>query len=170
MVGSMGAGGPAGNGSQAGSAWLTAGSWASVTNPVPSAASYESQLSSIACPGASDCWAAGFWATEGGTQHALLEQYTNKWRLVNTPTVSGAPDVTLSGVACASAADCWTVGTTYTDTVESGPQMLIEHGTSTGWTISTTPASPTAGSSLNSVTCVSATDCWAVGSVILQGT
>src|SRR5207247_800044 len=63
----------------------------------------------------------------------------------------------LFGVTCASAAQCWAVGSFFNG---SSTQALIERWDGTSWAIAISPA---AGIDLLGVTCVSASQCWAVG-------
>ena len=68
----------------------------------------------------------------------------------------------LYGVTCVSASDCWAVGYYYRR--QRRYQTLIEHWDGTSWAIVTSPnTSATQTNILNGVTCVSASDCWAVG-------
>lgn len=63
----------------------------------------------------------------------------------------------LYGVTCASASDCWAVGT---GRGPAGEQALIEQYTGTTWA---SVASPNTPSMLYKVACAGASDCWAVG-------
>src|SRR5207245_1044296 len=68
----------------------------------------------------------------------------------------------LGGVACASASNCWAVGS-YTNNSNVN-QTLTEQWTGTAWSIVTSPnTSITQNNYLNAVTCASASQCWAVG-------
>jgi hypothetical protein len=63
-----------------------------------------------------------------------------------------------------NASDCWAVGSPTGPT--GGATALIEQNTGYGWHIISSPVTPggrTASGVLNGVTCVSASDCWAVG-------
>src|SRR5205085_10551419 len=61
-----------------------------------------------------------------------------------------------------SASGCWAVG--YYQTSDTIFQTLIEHWNGTSWNIVTSPnTTPTRTNVLYGVTCVSASDCWAVG-------
>ena len=130
----------------------------------PSASSSTTQhniLYGIACAGASDCWGVGTYEP-GSTEQTLTERWNGaSWAIVDSPNASGKQRNQLFGVACVSASDCWAVG------VYRGPandQTLIMRWNGVLWTI---VPSPNAGVSkknvLTSVTCVSASDCWAVG-------
>jgi hypothetical protein len=65
-------------------------------------------------------------------------------------------------VACASVNACWAVGSS-----DRGTQTLIEQYTAGRWSTVSSPAPPPGNEeqpvSLNSVTCVTTSDCWAVG-------
>ena len=138
-----------------GSAW-TAGSGATI--PGTSA----SLLWDVTCVTASDCWAVG--VDEPGTQgdpSPLAEQWNGStWSVVPTPDVTGY----LFSVTCVTSTDCWAAGTTTTDDGNSDPlNGFILHWDGTSW--STTPTQPSGQTydQFNSVTCTSASDCWAVG-------
>jgi hypothetical protein len=68
----------------------------------------------------------------------------------------------LLGVTCTSAADCWAVGSRF-DTFGVN-QTLIEHWDGSLWSVVPSPDSSTIqADTLQGVTCMSASDCWAVG-------
>ena len=84
------------------------------------------------------------------------------WSIQQTPNPTGGSDVVLNGVSCASASACTAVG---------GPAQpaatgvtLAEGWNGTTWSIQHTP-NPAGGSNstLNGVSCASATACTAVG-------
>ena len=73
----------------------------------------------------------------------------------------------LRGVTCVSASECWAVGYYLTD---NAAQTLIERWDGTSWTIVSSPNTSTSDyNSLSGVTCVSASDCWAVGYYAITG-
>jgi hypothetical protein len=152
-------------------------SWDVVSAPHAPGAT-DGELNGVACPGADDCWAVGSWdgptldgfftGSGGGgagsvASHTLVEQYAGGgWKVVSSPTPSGSNAVALIAVACASADDCWAVGSNAGASM--GFQALSEQYSGAGWSIVPIPAP--AGSDqtgLQAVTCISATDCWAVG-------
>ncbi len=111
----------------------------------------------ISCA-SSDCWAVGT-----AIEH---ESDGSGWSVVSDRLPSGG---SLNGVACVSGDVCWAVGA-----VDDGnhSQLLIEHGMGGKWAIVRAPAlstAPGASPELSSVTCVSANDCWAVGSAGTEG-
>ena len=87
---------------------------------------------------------------------------SNDWSIVSSPNTSATQSNFLLGVTCGSASECWAVGYYYNDNVIS--QTLIERWDGTSWTIVNSPNTSTADyNSLSGVTCVSASECWAVG-------
>src|SRR5438105_4462155 len=68
---------------------------------------------------------------------------------------------TLTGVTCTSASNCWAVGYFNND---AAVQTLIERWDGSSWTTVSSPnGSASENNYLNGVTCVSASECWAVG-------
>jgi hypothetical protein len=117
-------------------------------------------LDSVACPGVDDCWAVG-----GPANTALIEHYTGQsWSIVPAGITSPTPGpggVFLFGVTCADTSECWAVGSQYPS---FAGQALIEQYAGSGWSAVPTPTpSGPVDSQLDSVTCVSPSDCWAVG-------
>jgi hypothetical protein len=78
------------------------------------------------------------------------------------PAITSATDSdTLTGVACASAGDCWAVGSA----TRAQHAVLIEQCAGSAWVVVPGPTSVFgSGSSLKDVTCFTDTNCWAVGS------
>ncbi len=96
-----------------------------------------------------------------GNQYvAVIEHYDGaSWSPSPVPSPSGA---VFNGVACSSSTDCFAVGTRQTSS--STAHVLVDHWNGKSWTGSSAP-SP-AGSMwavMDSVTCLSATDCLALG-------
>lgn len=135
--------------------------WTIVTTPNTSA-SQANVLSSVSCVSPTDCWAAGK-AFNGTVDQTLLLRWNGaSWAIVNSPNTSPSASNALASVTCLSPAECWAVGS-YTGT--SAQQTLIAHWNGIGWNII---ASPNTGAALDNqltgVTCVSGSECWAVGS------
>lgn len=82
----------------------------------------------------------------------------------STPTVAGASITSLVGVTCVTSSDCWAVGNRFkTSSSHSGP-ALIEHYNGHGWNaVAAAPAQAGTLDQLSGVSCLSATNCWAVG-------
>jgi hypothetical protein len=122
----------------------------------------DSYLSSIACPSASQCWAVGQTASApGGNTYSevrsqLIEQETaGAWRKVTAPAIA-EPQLALTGITCPGSRDCWAVG----GSGSSGP-AIIEHWTGGTWQLVSSPQ--LTGGQLVSVSCASASLCWASG-------
>jgi hypothetical protein len=141
----------------------TGSGWTIVSSPTP-AHGTDAELSGVACAGASDCWAAGSDADASGNSQSLIERNTGRgWTIESSPKPSGGAADDLNGVTCEGATDCWAVGS-YTDSIGNSP-TLAEQSTGDGWSIASSPDPPTStGSALQSVSCVNASECWAVGS------
>lgn len=82
----------------------------------------------------------------------------------STPTVAHAPITALVGITCVTSSDCWAVGNRFkTASSHSGP-ALIEHYDGHGWNaVAAAPAQAGTLDQLSGVSCLSATNCWAVG-------
>ncbi len=138
------------------------------------------QLSGVTCVGADDCWAVG---NAGPVQQnpnflpifpgavgdqGLIEHWDgSSWSVAPSATEPSPNGGFLYGVTCVSSSDCWASGAT-TDTSGMASGLLLQHWNGTGWSdVSSSVPEATTGGILNSVTCVSSNQCWAVGS---QGT
>jgi hypothetical protein len=142
-----------------------ANGWSIVPSPNTSAANYN-YLRSVTCVSASDCWAVGY-SLELNTgiifSQTLIERWDGtSWAITSSPNPSITQNFLL-GVTCVSASDCWAVGY-YLNATGSAYQTLIERWDGTAWAIVTSPnISPAQDNLLINVTCVSASQCWAVG-------
>ncbi len=138
-------------------------------------------LEGITCVGPTNCWAVGDRRSlpEAGTstpnsasstryyiRTAILHFDGHSWNLVASPSVSGLTTVNdLVQMSCASATDCWAVGT-WTKLGSTGLHPLLLHFDGTNWTLS---AVPNLGpprrfyTTLASVVCVSPMGCWMTG-------
>jgi len=123
-----------------------------VPSPVGAA---ENQLNGIACPATNACMAVGtVGPTRGVFSTEALWWNGRTWHLQQTPTL---PEAGLNAVGCASETDCVAVG-------QSNAGALAERWDGDEWAIQATPnPSGSPGSSLNGVTCTSASFCSAVG-------
>ena len=136
-------------------------SWAIVTSPNTSA-TQDNDLYPVTCVSASECWAVGNYYN-GSAYQTLIERWDGtSWAIVTSPNTSATRDNDLYGVMCVSASECWAVGYYYTGNFT--PQTLIERWDGTSWAIVSSPNTSTTQSNfLQAVTCVSASECWAVG-------
>ena len=135
-------------------------SWAIANSPNTDPAQ-NNTLAAVTCASASDCWTVGFY-NNGSVQQSLIERWNGTaWTILTSPNSNAAQNNTLLGVTCVSASDCWAVASYYNGSVQ---QTLIQHWDGNEWTIVTSPNTSTAQSNLlYDVTCVSASDCWAIG-------
>jgi hypothetical protein len=125
-------------------------SWtrASTPNPGGTANGDQNGLVNVVCLSMADCWADG--ASDaprgGGSKNLLLHWDGSQWSLEPLPALKGS----LGGISCPSASDCW---------ILAGSHQALRWNGST-WSVVTLPgkAEPQA------VTCLSASNCWAVGS------
>jgi hypothetical protein len=146
-------------------------SWTIVDSP-NYGVGFNNGLESVTCVSTSDCWGVGYYYAnvpgshgEGGpvTLQTLIEHWDgNAWTIAPSPNTSPSEFNFLFGVTCASASQCWAVGSRYNDIKD---QTLIERWDGTSWTIVSSPnTSATADNDLSSVACPAAGQCWAVGS------
>lgn len=116
------------------------------------------QLDRVTCVSTEDCWAVGGPADRSPLK-TLIEHYTGTTWDISVNTGGGE----LSGVTCVNAEDCWALGNARN---VSGRERLTEHYTRGGWAAddSLDPAAFVVGDALFGMACVSAAECWAVGS------
>lgn len=138
-------------------------SWSIIPSP-NYGTSYNHDLRSVTCSSASDCWAVGSYDNSSGTQ-TLIERWNGiSWSIVpspNYPSPTGDGNY-LVAATCNSTSDCWAVGSYYNG--NGVPQTLIEYWDGQSWSIVPSPNNGATHNELDSVTCTSTTDCWAVGS------
>jgi hypothetical protein len=142
-------------------------SWSSVNSP--SVAGESNVLYDVACTSAANCWAVGEHYTSGGNVSQTLVQHWDgsSWSIVTSPNPDPTRANSLWAVACASASQCWAVGQSGAG---SNTLTLIEYWDGTSWSIVNLPnGNPGVHNFLNDVTCVSASDCWAVGGYHTDG-
>ncbi|MGD1033732.1 MAG: hypothetical protein ABR977_04795 [Candidatus Dormibacteria bacterium] len=144
----------------------SAGAWSVATGAAISGA-VDSEFAGVTCVSASECWAVGNYATVGDLTYPLAEEYTgSSWTLGSPVTPLGSSDTEFWSVSCVSATDCWSVGTS--EVSDFGLyETLIEQYTASGWSVVSSYNPPTSYEAIHwGVTCVSATDCWAVGEYV----
>ena len=132
-----------------------------------------SALADVTCVSTSACWAVGHAAAAGDGVHQTLAMRWDgtAWAIVSSPNGAGAPHSSLSSVTCVAAADCWAVGSSFSldplYLTHTDNRSLIERWDGTSWTI--VGSSNPQDTLLSGVTCVSAAECWAVGSRSVDG-
>ncbi len=133
-------------------------SWSFVDAPISGSA----VLVGDACPAANSCFAVGgqLVGKLGNQYVAVIEHYNGvSWSPSPVPSPSGA---VLNGVACSSSTDCMAVGTRQTSS--STAHVLMDHWDGKSWSGSSAPSpAQSMWSVMNSVTCLSASDCLALG-------
>lgn len=135
-------------------------SWSIVASPNTSPTEFN-ELIGVTCSSANECWAVGYYTKDGVTQ-TLTEKWNGaSWSIVISPNNGTTRTNVLNDVSCSSPNACWGVG--YYNAGGFG-QTLILFWNGAAWSVVSSPNADTARVNvLNSVTCVSANDCWAVG-------
>ncbi len=136
-------------------------SWSDVSGVQPRG-QQASVLYDVTCVTSSDCWGVGGQQTvvEGNDPTVLMEHWNGvAWSVTITPPVGGL----LFSVTCPTATDCWAVGGTLDPGSGDVIGSLAFHWNGSSWTMAAIPASGQNADQLSSVTCINATDCWAVG-------
>ena len=156
------------SGSTAMLVYRSGSSWKAATVPVPSSSASDTQLTTVTCPPAGDCLAAGEYQSSGGRQGMLLTGRGTSWTATRAPLPASAaarPQVILSSVACPTASSCIAVGQ-YTGSSKSAYGLLVT-GQASSWAGYRAPlpadAATRPGAQLLSVACPAAGHCVAVG-------
>jgi hypothetical protein len=138
--------------------------WAIQPTPNPSGAQYN-YLYAVSCPSASACTAAGSYEHPNTILGLTTAERWNgtAWAIQPSPNPSGAAGSELDGVSCPSASACTAVGSSVSS---SSTVPLAERWNGTAWAIQPTPPPHPRGgaqSTLEAVSCTSASACTAVG-------
>lgn len=124
-------------------------------------------LAAVSCTSASACTAAGNADGINGGEQALAERWNGqKWAIQTTSNPRVAQPNLLSGVSCATTRQCETVGSVTSLNNPAGDfgTPIAAHWNGSRWTQQhPSPFPGTAASSLNAVSCSSATACIAMG-------
>jgi hypothetical protein len=137
-------------------------SWAIVASPNPTSPSLAA-LSGVSCTSATNCDAVGFALNPSTFDERTLVEHWNgtSWSIVAFATPSGALQAGLNDVSCPSAANCYAVGFSATDT---SSKTLVEHWDGLTWSVQATPnPSGASDAGLSGVSCPGPTTCYAVG-------
>jgi hypothetical protein len=130
--------------------------------PSPNVGFNNSELNGVSCVSANRCVAVGDYWGAAGIDHTLIESWNGvAWAVVPSPSL--AAERSLYGVSCLSANWCVAVGTHRTD-ISMSSRTLVEFLNGSHWTIGPSPDNTIADSVFDSVSCVSARSCQAVGS------
>ncbi|HLI09373.1 MAG TPA: hypothetical protein VKV40_22615 [Ktedonobacteraceae bacterium] len=136
--------------------------WLVVKSPNPSSIE-TAQLSGVTAISSSNVWAVGMFKDQQNAAHALIEHWNGSaWSIITSPTPNGSDDQ-LYGVSVISSSDVWAVG--YYSNSQLEQQTLIEHWNGSAWSIVSSPTpNGTTQDQLFSITAISASNIWAVGS------
>jgi hypothetical protein len=135
------------------------------------------QLDNVDCVSETDCWAVG---NAGPVQQnpnflpifpgavgdqGLIEYWNGSdWSVVPSPSEPSPGGGYLNGLTCVDGSDCWASGST-TDSTGMASGVLMEHWNGSMWSLMPTAVpDTTAAGILSSISCISASQCWAVGS------
>jgi len=134
--------------------------WHAQPAPNPGRASIN-YLQGVSCPSPSDCTAVGLGNGFGaGTPITLGERWNGtRWNLEAVPSPIGAAANLLNGIACPATDACVAVGTAGPTRGIFSAEALRWNGRA--WHLQQIPTLP--GANLNAVSCVTETDCVAVG-------
>ncbi|HJT80809.1 MAG TPA: hypothetical protein VJ719_06400 [Chthoniobacterales bacterium] len=131
-------------------------SWTVVASPNPSNGT--NFLFGVTCVSSNDCWAAGLYG--GGV---LTEHWDGQaWQHVAAAN-PGTSVVAVVAITCVSGADCWLAGYYYPNENTADVQTLVEHWNGTSWAIVPSPNLGPTNSQFSAISCVSSSQCWAVG-------
>jgi hypothetical protein len=118
----------------------------------------------ITCLSTSDCIVAGDLEDQDvypETSRAVIWHWDGKLWASQATGISG--DAALVGTACASLTECWAMGAQYVGKGLATTEGVMEHYDGTTWSPVSLPGAT--GVALNGVSCVSASDCLAVGNL-----
>ena len=140
--------------------------------PSPNNPEWGGRLSDVSCAGAKFCFAVG--SISGESIDTLTERWDGTaWKIVPSPSRHPTPRFQeaginfLQGVSCVSATSCLAVGND-TGYLSNYTETLAEHWNGSKWAIVKSP-NPATYSNLAAVSCVSAKNCYAVGSAAPSG-
>jgi len=138
------------------------GKWSLTSSPNPTG-SVGAFLSDVSCSASNSCTAIGSYSTSS-QNFTLAERWNgSEWSLQSMPTMPSETVYKLESIACPASNDCTAVG--YSET-ELGNKVvpLAEHWNGTTWTVSSI-ANPEKATRawIYGISCVSTSDCWAVG-------
>ena len=157
-------------------------SWSLMATPTPAGTQtgHFNELGDVACISSDSCWAAGEYGPDKAngveSENQALHWNGKKWSMVTTPDPGdNATDgvSALSAIRCASAGNCWAVGT-YGSNAPGGV-LLNEalHWNGRKWSLAAVPdnaqSSSDAFNMLQGLACTSAANCWATGSDGFRG-
>ena len=133
-------------------------SWTIVASPNPSGTNTFPDLSDVACPSATACYAAGYY-TQGRTMKSIIERWDGaKWSMVTSPDV----EADITHLACPTATDCFAVGTAHKDANGAFHNVVLRGGTGS-WSIVPYAANEPGGDVIRDIACANPSMCFVVG-------
>jgi hypothetical protein len=137
-----------------------ASGWSIVPSPNPAGAE-QSALDAVSCTTPTHCFAVGLFNTSAGA-FTLVERWDGStWSIVPSPNPAGTIFAQLNGVSCTSVDSCVAVGRFQSN---SGGGTLVQHWNGSMWSLVPSPnPSGATDAVLSDVSCITATDCVAVG-------
>ncbi|MCW2994290.1 MAG: hypothetical protein JWQ18_1785 [Conexibacter sp.] len=135
--------------------------WTTTTTAVPSGSTF-AELSRVACPGSTSCFAAGYYHTSTATLPLVERWNGTTWAIQTLTLPSGATNAELAGIGCSSTTACTAVG--YYESSGNPRRTMILRWNGTAWSAQTgVNQSGATLSELQGVACTSSTVCVAVG-------
>jgi hypothetical protein len=146
-----------------------AGARAASTIPNPSKT--DNELRGVSADSGTDAWAVGYYGTGAqgsGDDNTLTLHWTGTtWAKVASPNPLPGKTNEMAGVDARAANDVWAVGEDYS--ASTPVATLILHWTGTKWAKVPSPDPGTTGDELTAVSADSASDAWAVGTILASG-
>src|SRR5207244_2369947 len=121
-------------------------------------------LFAVTCAAGSDCWALGQSFQSIYYKQTLTQHWDGtSWTIIPSPNhLATVAFNSLSGVTCLSTSQCWTVGYYIGDGLVN--RTVTKYWNGISWAIVPSPNTGVADEdNLSAVTCISASNCWAVG-------
>jgi hypothetical protein len=136
----------------------------------PFVTSYQRVLSGVSCASVTSCMAVGWYHNNGPfTDQTLIVPWIgNSWGIDSSPNSSAFDPNYLTSVSCVSTTSCTAVGYHEASGSLRG-QSLVESWNGAIWSIVPSPSPGSLDNHLSSVSCVSSSNCVAVGYVNYTG-
>ena len=154
----------------AGAAAAATGAARPGTVTVSRAAPFPATMVAFHCWTVTNCIAVGANTPQMATQLVAERWNGTRWTRSAMPKPAGANDVTISGVACPSRAECVAVGAGYPPAgSKSGSFPIADYWNGSRWTAGRAAAAGSGGG-FAAVSCSSARNCYAAGEYTPKGT
>jgi hypothetical protein len=143
--------------------------WSLVSSPNYSGTHDNNVLEGVSCVSARSCEAVGYHVIGRNAQRTLAESWNGSvWSLASSPNIGTDTTVdsnVLEGVSCVSARSCEAVGVYFND--QGGYlRTVVESWNGSAWSLTSSPNRGWNDNYLDSVSCVSASSCKAVGGYV----